>query len=168
MIVEDEFVVACDLCDTLEALGYSVVAVVGTGEEAVTTAASVRPTAILMDIRLAGNMDGIQAAARIRSEHDIPIVFLSAHSNEDTLQRATATEPFGYLVKPFKGAELRCALEVAIRNHRSQRRQVEDQARRLADDLERRAAQRTMELETANQELEAFSISPPCSARRAA
>ncbi|HEY6177605.1 MAG TPA: ATP-binding protein [Kofleriaceae bacterium] len=159
MIVEDEFVVACDLCDTLESLGYAVVAVVGTGEEAVTSAASVRPTAILMDIRLAGHMDGIQAAARIRSEHDIPIVFLSAHSNDETLKRATAAEPFGYLIKPFRPAELRCALEVAIHNHRSQRRQIEDQARRLAGDLERRAAHRTMELETANQELEAFSYS---------
>jgi signal transduction histidine kinase len=159
MIVEDEFVVACDLCDTLESLGYAVVAVVGTGEEAVATAASVQPTAILMDIRLAGNIDGIQAAARIRSEHDVPIVFLSAHSSDDTLARATATEPFGYLIKPFRAAELRCALEVAIHNHRSQRRQVEDQARRLAGELERRAEQRNQELESANQELETFSYS---------
>src|SRR5437016_6168631 len=102
MIVEDESVVACDLCDTLESLGYPVVAVVGTGEEAVATAGIVRPSAILMDIRLAGNIDGIQAAARIRSQHDIPIVFLSAHSNDETLRRATATDPSGYLVKPFK------------------------------------------------------------------
>jgi signal transduction histidine kinase len=159
MIVEDEFVVACDLCDTLEGLGYQVVAVLGTGEEAVAAAGLVNPTAILMDIRLAGGIDGIQAAARIRSQLDIPIVFLSAHSNEETLRRATATEPFGYLIKPFKSAELRCALEVAIHNHRSQRRQVEDRVRRLGAELEHKAAAHTVELEAANQELEAFSYS---------
>jgi signal transduction histidine kinase len=117
LIVEDEFVVACDLADTLEGLGYAVVDAVASGEEAVAKARALRPTAILMDIRLAGELDGIQAAAQIRSERDVPIVFLSAHSNAETLQRATATEPFGYLVKPFKAPELRCAIEVAIRKH---------------------------------------------------
>jgi signal transduction histidine kinase len=136
LIVEDEFVVACDLCDTLEDLGYAVVDVVASGEEAIARARSAHPSAILMDIRLAGEMDGIQAAARIRSEQDIPIVFLSAHSSEDTLQRATATDPFGYLVKPFKAPELRCAIQVALRKH-----------------------ERTARLETANRELEAFSHS---------
>ena len=159
MIVEDEFVVACDLCDTLEGLGYSVVAVVATGEEAVLTAQSVCPAAILMDIRLAGNIDGIQAAAKIRRDHDIPIVFLSAHSSEETLQRATATQPDGYLVKPFRAPELRCALEVAIQNHRTQRRQAEDQARQVSAELERRVNERTATLTADNQELEAFSYS---------
>jgi CheY-like chemotaxis protein len=97
LVVEDEAVVACDLCDALEALGYEVVAVVGTGEEAVAAAAAVCPTAVLMDIRLAGVMDGIQAAAQIRSQQDIPIVFLSAHSNEETrsARRQDARSPPG-------------------------------------------------------------------------
>jgi len=136
LIVEDEFVVACDLCDTLEDLGYAVVDVVASGEEAIARARSARPSAILMDIRLAGEMDGIQAAARIRSEQDVPIVFLSAHSSEDTLRRATATDPFGYLVKPFKAPELRCAIQVALNKH-----------------------EHTTRLATANRELEAFSHS---------
>jgi signal transduction histidine kinase len=144
LIVEDEFVVACDLTDTLEQLGYVVIDAVATGEEAIAKAAALRPSAILMDIRLAGAIDGIEAASRIRSANNIPIVFLSAHSNEETLQRATATEPFGYLVKPFKAPELRCALEVAIQ---------------LNGKLERQVASRTLELEAANQELEAFSAS---------
>ena len=159
MIVEDEFVVACDLCDTLEGLGYSVVAVVATGEEAVLTAQTVCPTAILMDIRLAGNIDGIQAAAKIRRDHDIPIVFLSAHSSEETLKRATATVPDGYLVKPFRAPELRCALEVAIQKHRAQRRKAEDHARRATAELERRVTERTAMLAADNQELGAFSYS---------
>jgi len=128
--------VACDLCDTLEDLGYAVVDVVASGEEAIARARSAHPSAILMDIRLAGEMDGIQAAARIRSEQDIPIVFLGAHASEDTLQRATATDPFGYLVKPFTAPELRCAIQVALHKH-----------------------ERTTRLETANRELEAFSDS---------
>jgi len=159
MIVEDEFVVACDLCDTLEQLGYSIVASVGTGEEAVEIARTARPSAILMDIRLAGEMDGVQAAARIRSESDIPIVFLSAHSSEDTLRRATETAPFGYLVKPFRAPELRCAIEVAIRRHRIEQAATEAHRREVAVELERAVTARTGELEAANQELEAFSYS---------
>ncbi|HEX3763042.1 MAG TPA: ATP-binding protein [Kofleriaceae bacterium] len=158
MIVEDEFVVACDLCDTLENLGYAVVASVGTGEEAIELARSARPNAILMDIRLAGDLDGVQAAARIRSESDIPIVFLSAHSSEETVRRATETAPFGYLVKPFRAPELRCAIEVAIRRHRAEKAAAEEHRRRVGAELERAAA-RTGELEAVNHELEAFSYS---------
>jgi len=157
MIVEDEFVVACDLSDTLERLGYAVVALVGTGEEAVDLARSLRPRAIVMDIRLAGTMDGIQAAAQIRSESDIPIVFLSAHSSEDTLQRAAETAPFGYLVKPFRGPELRCAIEVAIRRHEAEQRDAADQLGRIGAEVDRQVAVRVDELEAANHELAAFS-----------
>jgi PAS domain S-box-containing protein len=117
MIVEDELIVARDLRDTLEELGYSVVAMAASGEDAIAKARSLRPSAILMDIHLAGTLDGIQAAAQICSERDIPIVYLTAHSSEATLRRATATEPFGYIVKPFKAAELRCAIEVALHKH---------------------------------------------------
>src|ERR1041385_5865559 len=105
LIVEDEFVVASDLRDTLVEIGYRVVAMVATGEDAIVRARSLRPTVILMDIRLAGELDGIAAAARIRSERDVPIVFLTAHSNDETLRRAMATEPYGYIVKPFKAGE---------------------------------------------------------------
>jgi two-component system sensor histidine kinase/response regulator len=159
MIVEDEAVVACDLSDTLEQLGYAVVGAVGTGEGAVELARSMRPRVVLMDIRLAGEMDGIQAAARIRSESDIPIVFLSAHSSEDTLRRATETAPFGYLVKPFRAPELRCAIEVAIRRHEAECQDAAAQQRWMDAELERQVTARTDELEAANHELEAFSHS---------
>jgi len=159
LVVEDEFVVSSDLCDTLTSLGYVVAAAVGTGEEAVQAARELRPTAVLMDIRLAGMMDGIEAAERIRSESDVPIVFLSAHSSEETLRRVTATEPFGYLVKPFRAPELRCALEVAIQKHETEKRLAEERSRWLASELERRVADRTEQLEAANEELEAFTHS---------
>jgi len=104
-------------------------------------------------------MDGIEAAERIRSESDVPIVFLSAHSSEETLRRVTATEPFGYLVKPFRAPELRCALEVAIQKHETEKRLAEERSRWLASELERRVADRTEQLEAANEELEAFTHS---------
>jgi two-component system sensor histidine kinase/response regulator len=151
MVVEDEFVIACDLCDALEKLGYTVVASVGSGEEAVEIARTACPSAILMDIRLAGEMDGVQAAAQIRSEVDIPIVFLSAHSSEETVRRATDTGPFGYLVKPFRAPELRCAIEVALSRHRAEKVAVQEHSREIHAELARAVAR--------GDDLEAFSYS---------
>lgn len=117
LIVEDERIVAIDLAQTLVGLGYLVVDTVATGENAVDEARRQRPDAILMDIRLAGAMDGVTAAALIRAELGIPVIYLTAHADDNTLQRAKETEPLGYLVKPFRGAELRCAIEIAIHRH---------------------------------------------------
>jgi signal transduction histidine kinase len=117
LIVEDERIVARDLAATLVEFGYAVVDVVARGEDAIARSRVHRPDVILMDIRLAGAMDGIEAAARIRAEHDAAIIFLTAHTDEQTLQRAKHTEPLAYLVKPFRGADLRCAIEIAIHRH---------------------------------------------------
>src|SRR5215210_5403286 len=91
LIVEDETIVAADLTEKLRRIGYEVVGSTRRGEDAVTIAAAERPTLVLMDIVLAGEMDGIEAADRIRQTSNLPIVFLTAHSDTDTLARAKAT-----------------------------------------------------------------------------
>ncbi len=117
VIVEDERIVALDLAATLKQLGYTVVASVSSGEAAIQAAIALRPNLVLMDIRLAGEVDGIQAAETIKKEVDIPFIYLTAHSDTQTLTRAKITEPFGYIVKPFKADELRCAIEIAVHKH---------------------------------------------------
>ena len=114
MVVDDERIVALDIRKTLERLGYSVPAVCSSGEEAVHSAGEVRPDLVLMDIRLNGEMDGVQAADEIYKRHSIPIIFLTAYSDEETLQRAKRTEPFGYLIKPFAERELNSTIEIAL------------------------------------------------------
>src|SRR5471030_2496235 len=114
LIVEDERVVALDLSSTLEKLGYSVIGSVISGAEAIECAREQRPDLILMDIRLNGKLDGIDAAQEIHLFLNCPIIFLTAYSDEQTLHRAKQVMPFGYLVKPFKMLELRCTIEVAL------------------------------------------------------
>ncbi len=115
LIVEDEAIVSMDLRHKLEAMGYSVPAEISSGEEAVEAASQLRPDMVLMDIRLSGEMDGIDAAQEIRRRFDIPVVYLTSHADEDTLARAKKTEPSGYILKPFYDAELRAVVEMAIR-----------------------------------------------------
>ncbi|GAB4545090.1 MAG: hypothetical protein Kow0063_39000 [Anaerolineae bacterium] len=121
-MVEDESIVALDIQNLLRNLGYDVVAIVSSGEEAVTSAAEMTPDLVLMDIRLKGALDGVEAAEQIRSRLDIPIIYLTAYADEATLQRAKVTEPFGYLVKPFEEKELQIAIEMALYKHQMERR----------------------------------------------
>ena len=114
LVVEDEAIVSMDLRYRLEALGYSVPAEIGSGEEAVDAASRLRPDLVLMDIRLSGEMDGIAAAAQIRVQFDIPVVYLTAYIDEATLERAKSNEPFGYILKPFEDAPLQATIEMAI------------------------------------------------------
>jgi len=114
LVVEDERIVARDLAGALTDLGYVVPGTVSTGEEAIERARDLRPDVVLMDIRLPGAIDGIQAAASIREECHIPVIYLTAHSDDETLRRAMQTEPLGYLVKPFSPPQLRCAIEIAL------------------------------------------------------
>jgi signal transduction histidine kinase len=174
LVVEDERIVALDLVATLGDLGYVVIGSVSTGEDAVVCAQQNAPDVVLMDIRLAGTLDGIHAAQRIREVRDIPIIFLTAHADDDTLRRAKSAEPFGYLVKPFRAAELRCAIEIAMHRHDIDRRLREREhwlATRMTELAPSTAAPadvsiedtpveaRIAELEATNRELEAFSAS---------
>lgn len=127
MIVEDEGVVALSLQTHLKSFGYEVPIMVATGEEAVRYIHIIQPDLILMDIRLDGAIDGVEAAAKIRSYVDIPIIYLTANSDEDTLQRAKITEPYGYLLKPFEERELRTTIETALYKHQMERELRESQ-----------------------------------------
>ncbi|PSQ87675.1 MAG: sigma-54-dependent Fis family transcriptional regulator, partial [Bacteroidetes bacterium QH_2_63_10] len=122
LIVEDEFAVAMELEDHLDALGYTVVDHVMTGADAIECAEESDLDLVLMDVRLDGSMDGVEAAQTIRGSHPVPIVFVTAYSDDETLQRATDTTPFGYVVKPFDERELYAAVEVALHTHVLQRR----------------------------------------------
>lgn len=121
LIVEDEKIVAKTLERRLQEIGYVVTAVVSSGEEAVRKAAETSPDLILMDIRLQGEVDGIEAASRIRSRLDVPVVYLTAHADETTVERATVTEPFGYILKPFGEYNVYVAVETALYKHRAER-----------------------------------------------
>ena len=101
LIVEDEAVVAMDLEDRLASLGYQLVDQAVSAEEAVRLTQEHRPDLVLMDIRLRGDMDGIAAAQAIHRRFQIPVIFLTAYSDDETLARAKLAEPFGYLLKPF-------------------------------------------------------------------
>ncbi|NIM13459.1 MAG: response regulator [Candidatus Aminicenantes bacterium] len=118
LIVEDETIVALDIKRRLVKLGYDVAAVVATGEEAIEKVEETPVDLILMDISLPGDIDGIEAAKRIQGRFDIPVVYLTAHSDKATLERAIVTEPFGYIVKPFDKKTLYAAIEMAIYKQR--------------------------------------------------
>jgi len=121
LIVEDETIVAMDLAAGLRRLGYEVIATARTGEGAVASAATLLPDLVLMDIRLKGKMDGIDAAAIIHREHHIPVVFLTAHADLRTVERAQDAAPYGYLVKPFDESDLHRAVAIALTRARAER-----------------------------------------------
>lgn len=117
LVVEDESIVAMDIRKRLTRLGYEVAGTASSGENAVEMATLTHPNLVLMDIMLKGEMDGIEAAGLIRDRLNIPVVYLTAFSDEDTLQRAKVTGPFGYLIKPFEERELHVTLEIALYTH---------------------------------------------------
>ncbi len=122
LIVEDEAIVARDIAQQLAMLGYEPVAQTSSGEEALELADQLRPELVLMDIRLAGKIDGVSAAETIRDRFAIPVVFLTAYADDATLERAKVAEPFGYIVKPFQARELRSAVEMALYKHQAEAR----------------------------------------------
>jgi CRP-like cAMP-binding protein/CheY-like chemotaxis protein len=121
LLVEDDAFISLDVSEVLKEFGYEVVGAVPSGQEAVETARKEKPDLILMDINLQGPMDGITAAEVIHKDRPIPVVFLSALSDESTLQRARLVGPFGYLIKPFEPAELHSTIQVALDRAASQK-----------------------------------------------
>jgi diguanylate cyclase (GGDEF)-like protein/PAS domain S-box-containing protein len=117
LIVEDEKIIAIDLQRRLERFGYTVVGMAGDGESAVSMALELVPDIILMDIMLGGKMDGIEAAVAIKASKDIPFIFLTAFTDERTLERAKEAEPYGYILKPFKERELYTTIDIALYKH---------------------------------------------------
>jgi PAS domain S-box-containing protein len=121
VIVEDEGLIAADLQGRLEKVGYRVPAVAGTAGEALEAIREKSPDLILMDIRLQGNVDGIQVAEQVRRDFDIPVVYLTAYEDRKTLERASQTQAFGYIKKPVDCASLQGSIEMAISKHRHER-----------------------------------------------
>jgi len=121
LVVEDDAVVSMGLKSTLLDLGYEALSVEVTGEKAVEKALGERPDLVLMDIRLAGKMDGIEAAEKIRAVSDVPIIFLTAYGDEETLHRAKKTGPNGYIIKPFEPMELQATIETALYKYELER-----------------------------------------------
>lgn len=121
LIVEDEFVTASDIKTCLEESGYIVSAIVPSGEKAIASVIEDPPDIILMDILLKSKMSGIDAADTIRSRYNLPVIFLTAHSDEQILEKAKLTEPFGYILKPFQVRELHGTIEVALYKHKVER-----------------------------------------------
>jgi CheY-like chemotaxis protein len=120
VVVEDEKLVALAIEKSLKAMGYDVPLTTSTGEEVVRKVSELEPDLVLMDIRLKGGIDGVEAADRIRNSFHIPVIFLTAYSDAPTLERAKITEPFGYILKPFEEKSLQAAVEMTLYKSRMQ------------------------------------------------
>jgi CheY-like chemotaxis protein/predicted regulator of Ras-like GTPase activity (Roadblock/LC7/MglB family) len=124
LVVEDEGIIARSIQAMLTGMGFHVSATVSSGEEAIQKAEELQPDLVLMDIVLGGEIDGIEAAERIHSRFDIPVVYLTAFTDRETIERAKLTNPFGYVVKPFGESELHAAIELALYKHMMERKTV--------------------------------------------
>lgn len=148
LIVEDENIVGLDIQKRLRRMGYEALEVLSTGQQAVEYVEREQPDLILMDIQIQGDIDGIETTRRIRERFDVPIVYLTAFSDETTLQRAKATEAFAYVLKPFKDRELYSSIEFALYRH-----QAGVELQKAHDELETHVEERTAELARVNEEL---------------
>ncbi|WP_066376550.1 MULTISPECIES: hybrid sensor histidine kinase/response regulator [unclassified Anabaena] len=137
LVVEDEVIVARTIASQLTQLGYTVIGTASSGKAAIAKALDSKPALILMDIIIKGEMDGIDTASYIRERLDIPIIFLTAYGDDDTVQRAKITQPFGYIIKPFTSKDLRIAIEIALLKHRleSELRENRDQLATLLNSM---------------------------------
>lgn len=147
LLVEDEGILALQIKETLRQMGYAITAICASGEKTIESATADRPDVILMDIHLQGALDGIETARRIRETHDIPVIFMTAHSEDSTIMRARTTEPYGYLLKPVNTKEMQIAIEVSLYKAR----------------LDREKAQLTRDLQKALEKVKLLSgILPIC------
>jgi diguanylate cyclase (GGDEF)-like protein/PAS domain S-box-containing protein len=127
LIVEDDAIIGRHIQASLKRMGYGVLGVLLSGEEAVDQACRLDPDLILMDISLAGDIDGIEAARQIRSQKDVPIIYLTAYADQQTLDRAKVTDPFGYLLKPFDERLLRITIEMVLYKYRVEQKLIESE-----------------------------------------
>ena len=117
LLVEDESIVAKDIQLSLKRLGYNVLGIENTGEKAISSARKLDPDIIIMDIMLKGKINGIEASEKIRKEQNIPIIYLTAYADENTLSKAKITEPYAYIIKPYKEIDLHTSIEMALYKH---------------------------------------------------
>jgi CheY-like chemotaxis protein len=122
LVVEDEVIIAKDIQMSLQQFGYSVPSTVVSGEQAIRKAEGEKPDLIIMDIVLQGEMDGIETASIIRSRFDIPIIYLTSYSDKNTQERAKATKPYGYILKPFEETLVDTTIKMALSNHKMEKR----------------------------------------------
>ena len=161
LIVEDEQLVADDLRETLEYLGYSVAALVASGEDAIHKVESVQPDLVLMDIRLAGEMDGIEASVAIQSRFQVPVIYLTANADRSTLERVKATQPFGYILKPFDERILATTIDIAVSRHQAE---VDVQKALVAAQAQKQAAESQTQLKSQYLCMAAHEFSNPLAA----
>ncbi len=114
LVVEDESIVAKDIKNTLKKLDYDVPATINSGEKALEEVVENKPDLVLMDIMLKGKMTGIECAEIIKEKYRIPVIFLTAYADDNTLEKAKITEPYGYIIKPFKEKELQTTIEMTL------------------------------------------------------
>ena len=153
LIVEDDIITATVIKKYLEKNNYNVVGIIEDGVNAVKSAIAKKPDLILMDIFLKDSIDGIEVAKRIKQKIDIPVIFLTADSSSDTIDRAKITEPFGYLVKPVDRNVLITNIELTLQKQLSYNKKILDALKKANDELENRVKERTEELFRANEEL---------------
>ncbi len=120
LVVEDEKIIAYDIKYCLEKSGYIVPAIAAYGQQAIEKAEEFRPDLVLMDVMLKGNMNGIEAAEEIVSQFNIPVIYLTAYSDESTLKKAKTTQPFGYILKPFEAVQLITTIEIALNKYQQE------------------------------------------------
>jgi len=129
LVVEDESIVSKDIQLSLKKLGYNVIGSATTGEKAIDLAISLQPDLILMDIMLKGDINGIRATKRIQTKVNIPVIYLTAYADENTLERAKVTQPYGYIIKPFKEIDLQTSIEMALYKFKKEQEILDDRNR---------------------------------------
>ena len=153
LIVEDDLITATIIKKYLVKNNYNVIGIIDEGELAVETALKNNPDLILMDIFLKDSIDGIEVARRIIEKSEIPIIYLTADSSDESIQRAKITEPFGYLVKPVNSSVLITNIELTLQKQYSYNKKILDTLKKANDELEQRVNERTNELSSANESL---------------
>lgn len=126
LVVEDESIVSKDIQHSLKKLGYNVVGAASNGKKALELVASEKPDIVLMDIMLKGDQNGIETAEVVKNEYKIPVIFLTAYADEATLSKAKITEPYGYIIKPFKEIDLHTSIEMALYKHGKEKEVVKE------------------------------------------